>query len=174
MSKEIINIYDDWYGTDHLANKSEVQLLEESKILISSLFHINEGAGSINKDDYKKTMSLFEIIKFGNSKYPYLLTLEFNKEKKLESVHIWNDPLFDQSVEAHTAFTGIYTFPDLCVLSKNQQTLLDTFSLLLTETSKLPDSLLNTICIAGTKGSILNVGRARQSVFVEQLKKPVW
>lgn len=162
------------FGTVNLNNYSQKELLLESKKLILSMYYLNNN--SLNEyTKYKDVLRLFEIIKFGKDKFPYLLTLEFDKNKDLSKVDMWQDPYFNQNKDISTAFIGnVLGFPDLCTFSKNPKILRNTIDIILLESIKPNSDILeDTVCIAGNNDSILNIGRARKSIFVNENNKPL-
>ena len=161
------------FGTSNVENYSKKELLEESKKLIPDLFCFNQ-KGHIKPNNYEKIIRLFEIIKFGKEKYPFLLTLKFDQNKLMSEVNIWKDPHYNDSETALTGFAGnVIGFPDIYSLSRNQEILKNAFDHFLLETND-SNVLENTICVAGNKDSILNMGRASKSFFGRKNKCPIF
>ena len=136
--------------------------------LLPSLFSLNDINKSLDPIDYEGVIDLFEIVKFSKDKFPYLIELGFEKDK-IVKVKLYEDPFYDKKNEVSSAFTGqILNLPNLVNLSNNPEVLKNAFDYLLKLPSR-PDTVANSICIAGSSDSVLIIGRAKKSVFEENL-----
>lgn len=164
-----------FFGTPHVEGFSKRELLKKSKELLVNLFAINLKNKIIDKSKFQLIMELLEIVRFSGEKYPYLITLNFQKEGELKEVKLWTDPHYERTDNIPTALKGeIISFPDFIELSKNPGTFLSRLDAIskIIESDKIPDSELNRLCIAGTKDNILVLGRPDQDFF--QGKKPIY
>jgi hypothetical protein len=126
MKSEKYKHLEPFFGTLHLEEYSQTDLLYNVKKLLTVLFEINFEKGDFKSkfnrnDQLGKLLDLLEIVQFGKDKFPYLIALDFNPDSNdLTSISIWDDPHYSQGKELPSAFIGdLPSFPDL-FLFKNK------------------------------------------------------
>ena len=163
MSKE-------FYGTPHIERFSKEDLLKESQALIPTLFGINQNGFGNDREHFQKILRLFEIIKYGRDKYPYILMLKFDDEEKLNEIDIWDDPRFSNEGGRQTVFSGgTKGIPSLLFYKEEIKHLKNIFNHFLSVQKE--ENLEGNVCIAGDEYCVLNIGKANSKFF--ENRKPV-